>query len=204
MNKITVLISDDHTIVRAALRVLLETAEDIVVVGEATNGQQAVEETKRLRPRVALLDLAMPLLNGVEAARQIVSEVPSTKVLMLSGYTDDQHVRQAMQAGATGYLVKHTGSQDLLRAVREVAQGNAFISPSICQRLMTSWRATLNGDEAHANGIELTSRQSQVLQLVAEGYMTKQIAPMLSLSLKTVEKHRQSLMQKLDLHKSPT
>jgi len=201
INKITVLISDDHTIVRSALRVLLETAEDIIVVGEATNGQQAVEQTKRLRPRVALLDLAMPLLNGVEATRQIVSEVPSTKVLMLSGYTDDVHVRQAVQAGATGYLVKHTGSQDLLRAVREVAQGNAFISPCICQRLMTTWRAMLNGDEALGNGNPLTSRQSQVLQLVAEGYMSKQIAPMLSLSIKTVEKHRQSLMQKLDLHK---
>src|SRR6185295_15624570 len=104
MNKITVLISDDHTIVRAALRVLLEAAGDIVVVGEATNGQQALDETKRLHPRVALLDLAMPLLNGIEAARRIVREVPSTKVLVLSGYTDDQHVQQAVQAGVAGYL----------------------------------------------------------------------------------------------------
>src|SRR6185503_19892050 len=146
---------------------------------------------------VALLDLAMPLLNGVEATRQIVSEVPTTKVLMLSGYTDDAHVRQAVQAGATGYLVKQTGSQDLLRAVREVAQGNAFSSPSICQGLMTTWRAMLNGEETFSNGNPLTARQSQVLQLVAEGYMSKQIALMLSLSIKTVEKHRQSLMQKL-------
>jgi len=201
LNKITVLISDDHSIVRSALGVLLEATEDIIVVGEATNGQQAVEEVKRLRPTVALLDLGMPLLNGIEAARRIVSQVPSTKVLVLSGYSDDQHVLHAVQAGITGYLVKQSTSADLLRAVREVAQGHAFISPCIYQRLLTNWPAMVNYDEAYAPGNPLTSRQAEVLQLVAEGYMSKEIAPILSLSIKTVEKHRQSLMEKLHLHK---
>jgi len=201
MNKITTLISDDHSIVRAGLRILLEADGDIVVVGEATNGQQAVQEAKRLRPRVVLLDLAMPLLNGIEAARQIIRDVPSTRVLVLSAYSDDQHVWQAIQAGVTGYVLKHTAADDLLRAVRETAKGNAFVSPSICQRLLTRWRATqLNADQIRKEPAALLSRrQSEVLQLIAEGYMSKQIAPMLSISLKTVEKHRQSLMQRLEL-----
>ena len=201
INQITILISDDHAIVRAALRVLLEAPGDIVVVGEATNGQQAVEEAKRLRPRVVLMDLAMPRLNGIEAARQIINEVPFTNVLALSAYSDDQHVRQAIEAGITGYLVKDTSSDDLLRAVREVGQGNSFISPSICHRLLAKWRTTLlNNAPGHTDAIPLTVRQSEVLQLIAEGYMSKEMAPMLSLQLKTVEKHRQSLMNKLNIH----
>jgi DNA-binding NarL/FixJ family response regulator len=202
MNPITVLISDDHTIVRAALRILLEAAGDIIVVGEATNGQQAVAEAKRLQPHVTLMDLGMPLMNGVEAARQIVNGVPFTRVLVLSGYTDEQHVLQAIQAGVTGYLFKSTCSNNLLRAIREVAQGNAFITPSISQRVLTKLRTALDDNQdLDQNGNSLTSRQAEVLQLIAEGYMTKQIAGMLSLSIKTVEKHRQSLMNRLDLHK---
>jgi DNA-binding NarL/FixJ family response regulator len=194
MNKITILISDDHTIVRAGLRLLLEAEGDILVVGEATNGQEAVQETKRLRPTVVLLDLAMPLLNGLQATQQIISERPLTKVLVLSAYGDDQHVRQAVQAGATGYLVKQNAAADLLRAVREIAQGNAFFSPSICQRLLTQWRGTfLHADQPNL----LSRRQAEVLQLIAEGYVTKEIAAVLSLSTKTVEKHRKTLKDKL-------
>jgi DNA-binding NarL/FixJ family response regulator len=201
MNKITILISDDHTIVRAGLRLLLEAEGDILVVGEATNGQEAVQETKRLRPNVALLDLAMPLLNGLEATRQIIKERPLTKVLVLSAYTDDQHVRQAVQAGASGYLVKKSAADDLLRAVREIAQGNAFFSPSICQRLLAQWRATfLNPGQANKDPNLLTRRQSEVLQLIAEGYVSKEIAAVLSLSIKTVEKHRKGLKNKLAIH----
>src|ERR1041385_793947 len=151
MNKISIVISDDHTIVRDALRILLEQEGDIIVVGEAANGQQAVEETKRLCPQVVLLDLAMPMLNGIEAARQIISEVPSTKVMVLSTYRDDLHVRQAIQAGVTSYLVKETASDDLVRAVRETAQGNAFISPCICQRLLSNWRQKLLNHEQANN-----------------------------------------------------
>ena len=167
---------------------------------KTTNGQQAVEQAKKLRPRVVLLDLAMPLLNGLEATWDITDQVPFTKVLVLSAYRDDQHVRNAVQAGATGYLVKQTVADDLLRAVREIAKGDAFFSPSICGRLLTQWRTFLNGEPVDADANSLTSRQAEVLQLIAEGYITKQIAAMLSLSVKTVEKHRGSLMDKLDIH----
>jgi DNA-binding NarL/FixJ family response regulator len=201
MNKITVLISDDHSIVRAGLRALLEAGGEFLVVAEATNGQQAVQEARRLRPDVALVDVAMPLLNGVEAARQIVQEVPGTKVLMLSAHSDDQHLRQALQAGVTGYLVKETAADDLLLAVREAAHGNAFFSPSIGRRLLTQWRGSLTkARPARTDPASLTRRQTEVFQLIAEGYMTKQIAGVLSLTIKTVEKHRESLMRKLDMH----
>jgi DNA-binding NarL/FixJ family response regulator len=200
-NQTTVLICDDHSIVRSGLRLLLEAEADIRVVGEATNGQEAVQETKRLRPHVALLDFAMPLLNGLEAARQIVKDFSGTKVLMLSGYSDDQHVRHAVEAGVTGYLMKETAWHDLVRAVREVAQGNAFFSPSICHRLLTQWRgAFVNANQANPDYTNLTRRQTEVLQLIAEGYPTKQIAAVLSLKTKTVEKHRQSLMSSLGMH----
>jgi DNA-binding NarL/FixJ family response regulator len=201
MNKITILISDDHAIVRAGLRLLLEADGDILVVGEATNGHEAVREAKRLRPNVVLLDLAMPLLNGLQAARQIIKEVPRTEVLVLSAYSDDLHVRPAVQAGVTGYLVKETAGNDLLQAVREACRGNAFFSPSISKHLLPQRRGTfLNVGPAKPDANSLTRRQAEVFQLIAEGYMTKQIATVLSLSVKTVEKHRQRLMDTLDIH----
>src|ERR1044071_1065634 len=200
MNKITTLICDDHSIVRAGLRILLEAEPDIIVVGEATNGQEAVVETKRLRPHVVLLDLAMPLLNGMEDARQIVGEIPSTQVLVLSTYADDRHVQQAIQAGVTGYVLKQTAAHDLMRAVRETAAGNAFISPSICRRLLTRWQAMQRNDApVRTEPTLLSRRQSEVLQLIAEGYLSKQIAGVLSIDIKTVEKRRQALMERLEL-----
>jgi len=195
MNKITVLISDDHDIVRKALRCLMETAQDIQVVGEAADGYQSVKETKRLRPDVVLLDVAMPLLNGMEAARQIVRDVPGTKVLMLSTYNDSLHVQKVVEAGAAGYLIKETAAKDLLSAIREIHKGNGFFSPAISKHLM---------QQSSNSSQSLTARQAAVLQLIAEGYPTKQIADILSLSVKTAEKHRDSLMQKLNLHNIPT
>jgi DNA-binding NarL/FixJ family response regulator len=201
MNKITVLISDDHAIVRAGLRLLLEAEQDILVVGEVSDGQQAIREAKRLRPNIVLMDLGMPLLNGIEAARQIISGLPGTKVLALSSYSDEQHVRQAVQAGVIGYLMKETASEDLLCAVRNASQGNAFFSPSISQRLLTHWRRTfLQTATLKTDLPSLTPRQAEVFQLIAEGYMSKQIADLLSLSIKTVEKHRETLMHKLKVH----
>lgn len=201
MKKITVLLSDDHTVVREKLRLLLETAEDIEVVGEAANGHQSVRETKRLQPDVVLLDLAMPLLNGVEAARQIAKEVPSAKVLILSAYTDQHYVQHAIEAGAAGYLMKETAANDLLQAVREIAKGNAFFSPPVAKSLLKQWHEKfLNGRPVKTQAATLTSRQTEVLQLIAEGYANKQIGGLLSLSIKTVEKHRQTLMEKLNIH----
>jgi DNA-binding NarL/FixJ family response regulator len=199
MKKITVFISDDHAILREGLRLLLEAAEDIEVVGEAGNGHQAVSETKRLQPNVVLLDIAMPLLNGVEAARRIAREVPASRVLMLSSYSDDQHIQLAIAAGAAGYLMKETASMDLLRAIHDVAKGNAFFSPPIARRLLKQWHNRDPLAKSTAPSL-LTDRQMEVVQLIAEGYSSKQIAGLLFISMKTVEKHRQALMDKLDIH----
>ena len=201
MKKITVLLSDDHTVVREGLRMLLEKEADMQVVGEAANGHQSVRETKRLKPNVVLQDLAMPLLNGLEAARQIAKEVPSAKVLILSAYTDDAYIEHAIKAGAAGYLMKETAGDDLLRAIREIASGNAFFSPPVAKRLLKQWQEKFpNGNPVSPNASKLTSRQTEILQLIAEGYATKQIAGLLELSIKTVEKHRQDLMNTLNIH----
>ena len=201
MKKITVLLADDHTVLREGLRLLLEKESDIQVVGEAANGHRAVGETKRLQPDVVLLDLAMPLLNGLGATRQIAKDVPSTKVLILSAYTDDHYIEAAMEAGAVGYLMKETIGDDLLRAIRELAKGNAFFSPPIAKRLLKQWQGkSPDGRPVKTKATMLTSRQTEVLQLIAEGYATKQIAGLLTLSIKTVEKHRQDLMDTLNIH----
>ena len=199
MKKITVLLCDDHAMVRSGLRQLLKTAADIEVIGEAGNGHQSVRETRRLAPDVVLMDISMPLLNGMEAARQIVKEFPSAKVLILSAHNDDQYVQHAVKAGAVGYLMKECAENDLLRAVREIAQGNAFFSPAITKRLLKQ------PPENFLNNlikkvVVLSNRQTEVLQLIAEGYSTKQMGGLLCLSAKTVEKHRQGLMIKLNIH----
>src|SRR6185436_15035494 len=136
MKTITVLLCDDHTIIREGLRILLEAAGDIEVIGEAQDGRQAVHESQRLRPDVVLVDLGMPMLNGVQATGQITKEMPSTKVLILSSYSDEQHVEQAIAAGALGYLMKETAGTDLLRAIREVHKGNVFFSPLVSTLLL--------------------------------------------------------------------
>ena len=201
MKTITVLLCDDHCVTREALRLLLEGAEDIDVVGEVKNGPPAVVETKRLLPDVVLLDLSMSQLSGVETARQIAREAPSSKVLIVSTHSDDQHVQHAMEAGAAGYLMKETVASDLLPAIREVAEGNAFFSPPAAKRLLQQWQVMFcNGSSAKTKVEELTIRQAEILQLVAEGYANKQIGALLSISIKTVEKHRQGLMNRLNIH----
>ena len=204
MKTITVLVSDDHAVIRQGLRLLLEAAEDIAVVGEAENGHDAVRKTISLRPEVVLLDLAMPLLNGVEAARQIAVEAPLAKVLILSAYTHHHYVQDAIDAGVAGYLMKEAAATELLEAVREIADGNAFFSPPVAKRVMHNWQGRMsNGGPTVKKAAPLTHREAEVLQLIAESYSTKQIGVVLELSVKTVEKHRQTLMDKLDLHKIP-
>src|SRR6266487_1623777 len=201
MEKITVILADDHTVVRQGLRALLEAEEDKSVVGEAENGRQAVQMTKKLEPDVVVMDIAMPLLNGLEATRQIIKEVPSAKVLILSSYSDDEYVQQLSEAGAVGYLLKQTAAADLIKAIREARKGNAFFSPVISKRLMEHYRETLlKGVPVRKRSDMLTSRETEVLQLIAEGKANKQIAAELSVSIKTVEKHRQQLMNKLNIH----
>ena len=197
---IRVLVVDDHAVVRAGLRALLEAAGDMHVIGEAENGMQAVQEARRLQPHVVLMDLAMPLLNGVEAARQIAQESPEAAVLILSSYKDGQHLRQAVEAGAAGYLMKESAAADLLEAVRETGKGGAFFNPALLQLLLKGLREADDEPGTAARAPILTWREAEVLQLIAEGYATKQIARLLTLTSKTVEKHRQTLMEKLGLH----
>lgn len=201
MQKITVLLADDHTVVRQGLRALLQAEANIEVVGEAENGRQAVQMTAKLMPDVVVMDIAMPLLNGLEATRQISRENPNTKVLILSSYNDDEYVHQLTEAGACGYLVKQTAANDLVKAIGEAKRGNAFFSPSISKRLLDHYReAFIKGTPVSKNGDLLTSRESEVLQLIAEGKANKQIAAELCISIKTVEKHRQQVMNKLHIH----
>jgi len=201
MKKITVLLADDHTVVRQGLRVLLEAEHDIKVVAEAENGRQAVQLAKRHKPDVVVMDVAMPLLNGLEATRQITKDAPHSKVLILSSYSDDEYVQELTEQGATGYLIKQSAANDLLKAVREAQKGNAFFSPSISKRLLEHCRdALIRGPTNKKRGRRLTSREAEVLQLIAEGNANKQIASELSISIKTVEKHRQQVMNKLNIH----
>src|SRR5258707_8938376 len=200
MRKVSVLLVDDHTVVRQGLRALLSAEEDIEVIGEAENGRQAVMLARKTPPDVVVMDVAMPLLNGLEATRQILKALPSSKVLVLTSYGDDECVQQLMQAGASGYLIKQTAANDLLKAIREVQRGNAFFSPSIAKRLRDQCREAFSSGQPARKSVDLTSREGEVLQLIAEGSSNKQIAAELAISIKTVEKHRQQVMNKLNIH----
>jgi len=196
--QITVLLADDHKVLRQALRALLEAEHDIRVVGEAENGRQAVEMTKRLQPDVVLMDIAMPVLNGMEAMRQINALHLRSKVLILSGYSNDDYVGRTLDAGAAGYLVKQGDAEDIVTAIRETKKGNAFFSPTITKQLLEFHRqSSANGERGGKGHTRLTMRESEVLQLVAEGYSSKQIAADLSISTKAVEKYRCEIMRKL-------
>jgi DNA-binding NarL/FixJ family response regulator len=200
MKKVGILLVDDHAVVRQGLRALLEAEGDLSVVGEAENGREAVLLATKTLPDVVLMDVAMPGMNGLEATRQIVKKVPTTRVLVLTSYGEDDNVAQLMEAGATGYLVKQTAAADLLKAIRQVRDGKAFFSPGIAKRLQQHGSAACVAGQAGKGAGKLTSREAEVLQLVAEGLANKQIAGELSISIKTVEKHRQQAMNKLNIH----
>jgi DNA-binding NarL/FixJ family response regulator len=200
MKKITVLLAEDHTIVREGFRKMLELEKDLQVVGEAEDGRQAVALVKKLRPAVVLMDIAMPRLNGLEAMRQVLKAVPATKVLMLSAHSDDAYVEDATASGAVGFLLKQTSSHIVCEAIREVQKGNTFFSPTVARRLHQLEGKPNRAGKPRSRHPELTSREKEVLQLIAEGKANKQVAAELGISIKTVEKHRQRLMDKLDLH----
>lgn len=200
-SKIKLLLVDDHNVVRYGLRALLSSEPDFEILGEAASGREAVTLAEQLKPEVVIMDLAMPLLNGMEATRQIKRASPSAKIIVLSAYYDDEHVQRALAVEAAGYLLKHTATSDLINAVREVHKGNAYFSPAIAQRLREKVAPPEPSAETPPAPMpELSVREAEVLQLIAEGFLNKQIAGELHLSVKTVEKHRQSVMRKLNLH----
>ena len=201
MKRIAVLLVEDHTIVRQGLRLIIEATGDFQIVGEAKTGREAVFMARNLQPEVIVMDIAMPLLNGLQATRQILKDSPAAKVLILSAHSDPEYVEQVVEAGALGYLVKQSSGDVLATAIREVRKGKTFFTPSIAKLLKEDYQKSRDGVGLRKKStMELTSREAELLQMIAEGHVNKQIASELGISVKTVEKHRQHLMEKLNIH----
>lgn len=199
--RITIVLVEDHKIVRMGLRTLLELEDDFLVLGEAENGLEAVKQVQELAPMIVVMDIALPMLNGIEASRQILRSNTETKILMLSAYSDDGYIEKVTSLGVSGFLIKQCSPPLLIQAIREIINGKQFFSPEIAERLDQLTKIQLNNQGVARSKIQtLSERESQVLQLIAEGKSNKQVAHDLDISIKTVEKHRQNLMKKLSIH----
>lgn len=201
MNRISILIAEDHTVVREGLRMMLELEKDFEVVGEARDGRTAITMAADLRPDVLLMDIAMPGLNGLEASRQLLKALPNARIIILTAHCDDAYVKSAVDSGAVGFLLKQDSTHDVCRAIREVHRGEVFYSDSIAKRFVrTHPKSPDRSGKMARKASVLTSREMEVLQLIAEGKANKETAAELGISVKTVEKHRGHLMKKLDIH----
>jgi two-component system response regulator NreC len=200
MQKIRVLVADDHTIVRDGIYSLLSLTPDIEVVGEAVNGREALERVGNLLPDVVLMDIAMPLMDGLEATRQIHKKFPETKILILTQYDDREHVFPVIKAGASGFISKTAASSELVSGIRSVYHGDSFLSPGITRLLVENYQYGNGNQGSHDPYEHLTDREREVLKLLAEGHTTQEIAHLLVISPKTVEGHKTNLMTKLDIH----
>jgi two-component system response regulator NreC len=199
VNSIRIILADDHTILREGIRSLLEDEPDLVVIGQAEDGHAAVRMACELAPDVIVMDLAMPLLNGLEATRQIKRQKPEVKILILTMHENEEYIRQVLACGAQGYILKDAAARDLIGAIRSVQRGESVLSPAVTRLVIEDYLRW--GDLQPEHEVDgLSAREREVLQLIAEGYTNKQIAEILSISIKTVQAHRTSLMQKLDLH----
>jgi two-component system response regulator NreC len=203
MSSLRILLADDHTILRHGLRLMLERQPDFAVVAEAENGREAVELTIRENPDVVILDIAMPLLNGIEAAKRITEEQPKTAVVILSMHSDEAYILKALRAGARGYLLKDSAETDLIHAIRAVSAGKAFFSPAVSKVLADDYLRQVHQQGADDPYELLTGRERELLQLIVELKSTKDIAGLLNLSPHTVDTHRGNLMQKLNVHSIP-
>jgi DNA-binding NarL/FixJ family response regulator len=203
MRKIRLLVADDHQLMRSGVRLMLEREGDLSVVGEASDGSEAVALAKSLRPDVVVMDIGMPRLNGVEAAQQMTKERPEIAIVMLSMHSDESYVLRALKAGARGYLLKDSAEADLIKAVHAVAGGKSFFSPAVSRVLLDDYVRKLRRSGAEDAYDLLTPRECEVLQLIAEGKSNKDVANLLNLSVYTVESHRSNLMAKLSLHGLP-
>ena len=200
MADLRLLIGDDHTLFRHGLRRILEDRKDWELVAEADDGRAAVRKAVALKPDVAILDIGMPQLNGIDATRQIVRKVPSVRVLILSMHSDETYVTRALNAGATGYILKDSAGKDLLRAVASVAEGRSFFSPAVSKLMLDDFVRRASKTEVADRYETLSDREREILQLVAEGRSNKEVAALLEISAATVETHRARVLQKLDVH----
>jgi DNA-binding NarL/FixJ family response regulator len=193
---IRIVLADDHVLVRESLKSLLER-EGFTVVGEASDGQDALRQVESLRPDIAVIDITMPILNGLEAARELSHRSPKTNTILLTQHGEDQYVSEALAAGVKGYVLKSQVASDLLQAIRQVSRGQVYLSPGVSRAVMDAYRS-----KSERPGDPLSARERQVLQLIAEGKSTKDVASLLGISVKTAESHRTRLMQKLDIHET--
>jgi len=197
---VRILIADDHTILRAGIHSLLDRVPEFQVVGEVDNGKDAIHQAGQLKPDVLLSDLSMPKTNGTEAIKRINSRYPGIKILVLTVHKTEEHVHAALKAGANGYILKDDSSDELINAINNIMAGKTHLSPAICNDVVMGYLAD-PGKEKIASSLDLlTTREREVMKLIAEGYRNKDVAEYLSISLKTVEKHRSNMMKKLDLH----
>ena len=200
MQKIKVLVVDDHTIVREGICALLGLSPEIEVVGEACNGQEALELLEKIKPDIILMDIAMPVMDGLEATRKILQRFPDARILALTQYHDREYVLQIIEAGARGFISKTVASSDLVSGIRSVYHGDSFLSPAVAKYLVEDFQRESAGKKRLDPYEQLTEREKEVLKLLAEGHTTQEIAEMLVISPKTVEGHKTRLMTKLDLH----
>lgn len=198
MNPIRLLLAEDHTIVRAGIRALLQNLEGLEVVGEAGDGREALRMVETHHPDIVLMDIGMAGLNGLEATARISKEYPHVRVIILSMYASEEYVLQALRAGAVGYLLKDAGITELELAIRSVARDETYLSPAVSKHVVADYVRRVGGEPSSLE--RLTRRQREILQLIAEGHSTQEIAQMLSISVKTVETHRSQLMERLDIH----
>ena len=200
MKSVRILLADDHTVVRKGLRLLLESVPEFQVIADAADGRDAVSFAEQHRPDVVVMDVAMPILNGIEAARQITAKSPATAIVFLSMHGDESYVLRALKAGARAYLLKDSAEYDLIQAVKAVSEGKAFFSPAISKMLVEDYMRQMQERGVEDSFELLTTREREVLQLLAEGKNNKDVATLLNLSLYTVETHRSNIFQKLNLH----
>lgn len=201
MSQITVLLAEDHAMVRHGLKLLVEADGDIRICGEAKSGREAVQMNADLHPDVIIMDIGMPLMNGMAATRHILKDFPQARIIILSAHSDPEYVEQVVRSGACGYLIKQSAGEVLAQGIRDAHQGRTAFTPSIARRLKVEYQKGPGSDGLQKRtDHKLTSRESELLQLIAEGHLNKQIAAELSISIKTVEKHRQHLMEKLHIH----
>jgi two-component system, NarL family, response regulator NreC len=200
MSKIRIMLADDHTLFRQGVRVLLCAEVDFEVIGEASNGSDAVDRAKELHPDVVLMDIGMPGLSSFESTRQIKKNRPETKVLFLTMYDDEDYLVEGMEVGASGYVLKDSPDRQLVAAIRDISRGGSFLSPRMLSQLVDDFRSRIKSANRMPRFATLTVREREVLKLLAEGYSIKEIAADLSLSVKTIEAHKFNLMRKLDIH----